>query len=146
MKIKDKISKPSQALQAMIDGLRTQSQRYDFKIRMGTFGHSDGAICFGCAATCAVQEIAQTNLSVSAMHYFVDRAAALNFELSGFAEFEGSIDTARYGDMGRLFEYFDLDYSKGQNYNIDLVLRDDDWEKVLPNYEALVARLEKDGF
>ena len=30
--------KPSNAIKAMIEGLRTQSKRPDFKIRMSTFG------------------------------------------------------------------------------------------------------------
>lgn len=67
--------KPSRAIRAMIEGLRTASYRDDFAVDMDTYGYvsggawpydyasmspvqltaaEEGNLCFGCAATCAV--------------------------------------------------------------------------------------------
>lgn len=47
----NKLPKPSDAVQAMVDGLRAVDERDDFKIKMYQFGHEEDGICFGCAAT-----------------------------------------------------------------------------------------------
>lgn len=61
------------AVEAMIIGLETQSKRDDFKINMGHFlvvsvpsGESKN-VCFGCAATCALQQITGINLPPNKM-------------------------------------------------------------------------------
>lgn len=61
IKIREKITKPSEMVRAMINGLRRQDEREDFHIKMDKWaglGSLDGKpVCFGCAATCAVQEL-----------------------------------------------------------------------------------------
>jgi hypothetical protein len=45
--------RPSDALEAMCDGLEDIDARADFSIHMSTFGKFEGGLCFVCAATCA---------------------------------------------------------------------------------------------
>jgi hypothetical protein len=56
-RIKDIVSKPSQLIIAMCDGLEKQNKRRSFRVRMDTFGASRGKVCYGCAATCALSDI-----------------------------------------------------------------------------------------
>ena len=57
--IRERIAKkPSVALKAMCDGLERQSKEPDFEIDMGTFFRRTQGVCVGCAATCAILELA----------------------------------------------------------------------------------------
>jgi hypothetical protein len=60
-KISDIISKPSEALQEMLNGLNESKTWKNFELDMDTYGEvSRGVtICFGCAATCTVYAIAK---------------------------------------------------------------------------------------
>jgi hypothetical protein len=52
--------KPSELLQAMVDGLMRHKDLPDFKVDMETFGRAEDDICYGCAATCALSELMGT--------------------------------------------------------------------------------------
>lgn len=115
--IKEIITKPSQAVDAMIAGLRRQSRRKKFLIDMDTYGaySVSRSMCFGCAATCALQEIAGKNF----VDFFSIRDNALRLKYLGLEEhsdmwyncFEKAIDELRKGDAERILEYFDVPYS-----------------------------------
>jgi hypothetical protein len=95
------VPKPSSLLFAMIKGLEKQSKRKDFQVDMGTFGvarHRRGKpICFGCAATCTIQQIAGKNLNHSHIEYPVDRAKVLGFHDEELNRFESYVDSLRRG-------------------------------------------------
>lgn len=80
-KIKSIVSKPSEAVQAMIDGLKN---RRGLRINMGTYGQSEdekSKICYGCAATCTVQQVAGKKIPASLIDFTHERARALSFKI-----------------------------------------------------------------
>lgn len=102
------VPKPSDLLFAMIKGLEKQSKRKDFKIDMGTFGDArwvtgNKQICFGCAATCTIQEIAKKKLDPSNIAYLLDRAKLLGFEEGELNQFESWVDLMRRGNDSSIY-------------------------------------------
>lgn len=107
-KIKNIISKPSQAVTAMIVGLLRQNTRSDFKIDMGVYGEVNRAekICYGCAATSCVQQLTGQDATYegvrdysSPFYWFED------YDSDDIADFESAIDDVRVGYSGSLFWY-----------------------------------------
>jgi hypothetical protein len=140
------------AVQAMIDGLIKQSKREDFKIDMGSFGDSEiedftgKVICFGCAATCAVQEITKKNLTAKHM-VETKRAAFLKLVYDDMDYFEIGINELRNGgDLYHLKKYLGIP----KEVNLKLVknlpfLTTDTWRENLPAYQKFADLLkEKD--
>lgn len=137
------ITKPSEAAQAMVDGLRAQSKRSDFRIAMDTFGSTDGKICFGCAATCAIQVLNKRNFTVEDLcNGGISRRQAIPAEKSAkIARFESAINLFRIGIPIELFDFFEIDYpafTRNQNWH----LNDDNWEKQLPKVESYIQKLK----
>lgn len=144
MLIKKIISKPSEALQAMVDGLLEQSERPDFEVNMKVFGAVQGGICYGCAATCAIQKIAGRNLDIDSIDSSTLRAWTLGFLRDDMLAFESAINMARTGDMGELFIYFgfeDAGYWRFAGFNLD----NSNWREQLPAVRAHINSLKKRG-
>jgi len=107
-------NKPSNAIYAMIEGLKEARGWDDFEFDMKTFGGYgyDQDICAGCAATCAVQKIAGKRLNTGNVFHIELRADRLGFNLRDLESFERSIDALSLGFAGNLytlFEYFELE-------------------------------------
>lgn len=153
-KIRDVISKPSEALQAMVNGLRKQSQRPDFRIDMITYGRKgrkgtkDEGLCFGCAATCTVQEIAEKDISCEVVGSEYGRAKALGFHIADERHFEDIMDYARKGTMKLLFAYFGIHGNRANRF-IEVTLpwlNTNNWKNKLKYYEKYIKRLQKAGY
>lgn len=99
-------NKPSNAIFAMIEGLKEQSEREDFRIKMLTFGTSNGDYCFGCAATCTIQKISKINLTIENINTKEERANALGFNLDELTIFEDCIDNLRNGTRLPAYVYY----------------------------------------
>ncbi len=151
--IKETLKVPSAALQAMVDGLREQSKSKYFRITMATFGHSDGHFCFGCAATCTIQQIAGKHFEASDLINNNDmdssvfqRANALNFDVEQLRDFEDAIDSARKGRISRLFFFFGVPITRDSaKYHHRFHLGTDDWKSELPKVEELIAELRENN-
>ncbi len=150
--IKETVKTPSNALQYMVDGLRKQSQRTDFRINMRTFGavgffedKSDKDICYGCAATCTIQEIAKKDLTIDTIRGIDARSMALGFDYSELERFEEAIDGARAGHLGRLFHFFDMEDKYFEEYCYRVKLFTGDFKEQLPKMELLIADLKEKG-
>lgn len=143
--IKKIVKTPSAALQFMVDGLRKQSKREDFFVSMSTFGSSDGETCFGCAATCAIQELTGTNLTVKEINGVEERAKALNFDLGELEHFECCINDAREGVLFNLFSFFGLLDKYESNYDDRFFLGSVDWKNQLTAVEKLIKELKEKG-
>jgi hypothetical protein len=120
-KIKDIISKPSQAIRAMCEGLIDQNKRTDFIVNMDTFGSYIDGICYGCAATCAIQNITGRNLTAGEqIERVTNRSKVLRLDHEDLERFEFIIDDVRRGNFGlgliRLFEYFGFEESEALNF------------------------------
>lgn len=143
MKIRDQLSKPSEALQAMLDGLEMQDAREDFKIEMDTFGDYVEGVCFGCAATCTIQHVIGTDFGDQRIVEIKDRAEYLDLALRELDDFEFSIDRARIGLMYSLFEFFGLNLDP--KYSGRFCLGNSNWREQIPAVQAVIEEMKKDG-
>lgn len=131
------------AVQAMVDGLRNQNERSDFRIDMDTFGEYTGSICFGCAATCAVQQITGVQFNDARIIYARERV--IEHDIEDLADFECAIDSIRKGSFAEIAEYFNKEipdvfyYVFGGTWH----LGDYDWEQQLPGIEDFIAKLKE---
>lgn len=97
------------AVEAMITGLEEQSKREDFKIDMRTFGTAYADLCYGCAATCAVQKLTKYNYCIFTIDHRLLRATSVNVSTNDLTIFENAIDQLREGSIRMLFLYFGKD-------------------------------------
>ena len=136
--------KVSVALQAMIDGLHYQSQRKDFKIAMKSFGdfNNNNGVCYGCAATCAVQKLSGVNFCDSSITGELTRAKFLDVNVHDLKDFEDAIDSARNGYLYELFVYMDQKESYDKSYDKDWELTTRDWGTELPKDQTFVNMLK----
>ncbi len=88
--------KASEIVQAMIDGLNKKW----VEVSMGSFGHTVGTICYGCAATNAICEIMNHKITAAEMDEFKLLKTNENlYRYSFLFYFEISIDSLRRGDV-----------------------------------------------
>ena len=150
---------PSDAVRAMVKGLRTARDAKDFRIDMGSFGHvgrkHEEKICFGCAATCTIFE--SLDLWPQMREYAVSRGpdnvaedAAEVERLAGvdwddLRRFEIAIDDLRGdGEVERLCKYYEVDVSLSVNTSLPLLGSSySEWE--LLEYEAFADALSTVG-
>jgi hypothetical protein len=152
------------AVQAMIDGLKTHSKREDFIIKMSTYGElSEKNICFGCAATCAVQQLSGVTFTADKIRskfpavkgYSIDllpssQAVLLDMKSSDINHFEESINALRQTGIGPLMTYFGFD-DIVKEISIYSFLRENpleklatsNWEKNLEGYQKLADFLKE---
>jgi hypothetical protein len=140
--IKDIISKPSEALQAMVDGLLEQSQRSDFQIYMNTYGEYDSYddICHGCAVTCTVQKLLNKNLTEENIYSY---SHSEFFGIDDIRIFESVMDDARMGYLVSLFEYFNLLDKYHHSFDKRFWLRTDNWQEEIPKVKELINELKE---
>ena len=145
---KDLLPETSDAVQAMYEGLLTQSKRKDFEIDMDSFGKSNGKICFGCAATCAVQQATGINLTPASINTLKDRTTKLKIDYEDLHSFEHAIDMFRKGYSELLFYYYGFKNCKelGEKYKPNFYLFDDDWEEQMPLVKDYIERLRTAGY
>lgn len=104
------------AIEAMLIGLETQDKRNDFRIDMESFlgvceNFHAPAVCFGCAATCAVQQLSGFSFNVdnfdSVCDYssFRKRTKLLNADTDDLRRFEIAMNELRLGYPEHLFRY-----------------------------------------
>lgn len=144
--IKELAPKPSDALQAMVDGLLNQSKRTTFEIDMNGYGGAD-KICYGCAATCTIQQLAGKNLIPRDILDCTSRAESLGFDPRELGDFEIAINEARMGQLLHLFIFYNLHYKSKEKYKYDshFYLEDNDWREQLPQVITLIELLKSKG-
>lgn len=144
-KFKDIISLPSEALQAMVDGLLEMDARPDFQIDMNEFGVSIGNICFGCAATCAAIFLSKSKYTPETIN------GPFEDMIPGFEDtrqFEIALNTARSGCLYDLLCYFDIPLRnvaaklKSTSYR----LTTDNWRSQLPLVREHIEKLRAAGY
>jgi hypothetical protein len=149
-KFNEIISKPSEALEAMIKGLRKYSRRKNFEVNMSHFGGSSEGICFGCAATCTVQQIINKDFTPTTIESAAIRSIALDVVKDDLDRFEYAIDNARSGMMGSLFRYFSININA---FDFDTELLDpgfklgtDNWTEQLPKVRNYIKKIKALGY
>ena len=133
--------KPSDALEYMCDGLLAQDKREDFKVDMSTFGGTDGQICFGCAATSAIQEIAGQNLTDSN----IKRRELIGFDLSELRVFESVIDFSRVGILTPLFGFCGVVEVDCRRWEGLWAMHSDNWKSCIPNVRKAIREMRAKG-
>ncbi len=170
--IKELAPKPSDALRAMINGLFNQDEREDFRIDMTSFGNievNEGReidYCYGCAATCALQEIAHKNFVDSDIMSSGSRARFLGFDYDELSDFEYAMEEARNGLLLRLFKFYNISMPGlvGEDGMVDITWGDGvldlkwkgetelyfmstgNWSKNIPSLEAHIQKLISAGY
>ncbi len=137
--IKEKIeSKPSKALEFMVNGLVKNDKRKDFVIDQFHFieERTYSNALFGCAATCAIQEIMGDDV-VTKEKYF-------NYPKE-IHEFKYIMNDAKQGFMDLLFEFCKKKSYFRHNYNGRWNLFNKNWKKELPKIRELIKELKSKG-
>ena len=131
-------------LNAMCDGLIHQSKRKNFKVDMDSFGGADGMLCFGCAATCALQELHDVNFTVKNIDSLDTRARAVNMGITedDLDTFEGVVDDARRGNLHWLYTYCGLDLHEAPVHGWYMI--NSNWRKEIPKVRRFVEKLVKE--
>jgi len=143
--------KVSAALQAMIDGLKLQSQRKDFRVDMSTFGtfydpeNKEIPVCFGCAATCTVQQLSKVNFTDSQIDSLEERSFLTIQNSNDLDRFEDAIDCARMGNLISIFNYMDNLKSYELSDSNRWLLCTDNWQEQLPLVQDFVEMLKLKG-
>ena len=110
---------PQAAMAAMCDGLEAQDKRSEFTVDLDFFlmvSDKTGVnVCCGCAATCAVQQIARRNYNPkfiapddAKVLAVTERALYLDIDPEQLMVFEYAMDSARLGLMRGLYEFYSL--------------------------------------
>lgn len=147
--IRNYVQKPSQLLQLMVDGLNKQSARPDFAIQMDTFGTSRGSMCYGCAATCALQELAKVSFTTDDINSTEERAEATGFTWFEVDKFELAVEMARVGRLDKMCENAAL-IIEGFPAHLPFPekgwwLRNYNWREELPKVESYIELLKSQG-
>jgi hypothetical protein len=95
--VKDAGGKASDVVAAMIGGLKNPPPK--FKIHMEFFGRTNGTVCYGCAATCAVMQISG---KVFTPENFYIRAKTTGYSFDDYLDFEIAVDSFRRGELSGL--------------------------------------------
>lgn len=146
-KIKELLPKPSDLIDAMIQGLREQSARPDFKVDMDTWGNTSAErMCFGCAAICTMQKAFGVTFKPFQLDTLASRSSCLAVEKNELDEFEMTVDGLRRGnDLGMeiLADYYKATLPQP---TVDLPpLNTGDWSLGLPAYETYRDQLKAIG-
>lgn len=89
--------KPSEAVFAMVEGLKYYREQENFKIKMSSYGEVKDKVCFGCAATCAVQYLYKHNFTLEEIGSLTNQANALNLDKRELCNLEIAIEDLRSG-------------------------------------------------
>lgn len=135
------ISTPAEAIEAMIAGLREHRKWEQFRVDMDTFGEVENGVCFGCAATCTLQQLAGRQFDHDDLWSREYRAQRLHESLEAVRVFELAIDRFRNGVVDLLFDFFHVtEYpqpAEGENWE----LTTETWEAELPLVEAYLQKV-----
>jgi hypothetical protein len=173
MKAKVDTMKPSDWLQAMIDGLRQAKADPYYKVDMKSYGHwtSGGELknpemCFGCAATATLMLMIDTpymalvkdyGQSVSDSSSYVDLllyAVDYNSEID-LARTETAIDYARNGTLNPLFRLCSIppmnvlqlnNSATAGGWNNRFLMTNKNWEAEIPKVEELITEMKTAGY
>ena len=152
-----RLIKASEALQAMVDGLRANAADPSFKVSMNSFGEKKtDNICYGCAATCTVASLNGKLYSETVRDLGSDQFYGFSFLFDQSKKedrdlkrtlnvFESAIDRARQGGISRLLEFVDGIDPDIFRYDDRFQLLDDNWEQELPKVELLISELREAG-
>ena len=133
--------KPSDALEYMCDGLLRQDKREGFVINMATYGRSRRKVCFGCAATSTIQEIAGQNLTLQN----ISCRELIGFDTDELFGFEMVINEARLGSLHSLFEFCKVTKVDHRKWNDLWVMTNENWKSCIPKVRKAIREMRAKG-
>ena len=144
--IKEKIqSKPSIALEKMLIGLEQVKNQDNCQVSMAVFGIVEDGICFKCAATTTIEVLFNHVFTPDEIDFRHNRFSAVSpDEYDDLFLFEDAMNSARLGELNKLFNFCDLTYDSEFNYLISLQTHN--WQKELPKVYKLVEKLKAVGY
>lgn len=140
------------AVEAMITGLQTIPGE-KFYVNMNTYGEPsirNPGVCFGCAATCAVQKLTGVMFEPDTISPSPIRLATIGAK--DLLEFEATIDALRSGHVDLLVMFFDAwdnITDKGVGAQLGELesplppLENSNWRERLDDYKPLLDFLKK---
>jgi hypothetical protein len=119
-------STPSTAIKFALAGLDRLSKKEGYVINMGTFGLGDctDRVCYGCAATAAVQEMWMEDFIPENINSVLERSGALDLDCYELKSFEAAIDAARRNNLEKLGDFCNYDLGI-EEATVDYII--DDW-------------------
>ena len=150
MRLDEMMTKPSEALQYMVDGLIEQDASEGRAVDMGGFFKVRDGVCFACAAVCCLQRLVDGAFDSPEEEDAKKRAEGLEVHYSELVEFEGAMDNARIGRMRRLFRFFNLEAEFERDvlwqYGIPFCLYQHSWKEELPKVVKIIEELKQKGY
>jgi len=154
------LTRPSEALTAMCDGLLKAERRKGFGIDMGTFGRVErvegeegsGKVCFGCAATCAIQEAANVRFGpeniagLGRRRKMVNRSTGTRLTDNRLMSFERVMDSARRGYLYQLFSFFGFNGEEALLWMLRWRMDTANWKEQIPAIRKAIREMRKEGF
>jgi len=149
------ITKPSEAIFAMCDGLIEQDKREDFIIDMLSYGGVQKDFCCGCAATCTLQKLAGKNFNTQNIAPRISRDFAIHGNVCNedlLSKFEYAIDDLRTGCVHGIYQFFSVFPDQEQS---DIlfeketklpVLNNGDWKEGIQAYLDFATALQEIGY
>lgn len=140
--------KPSIALEAMCDGLEKFDEAKGFVINMSTYGAVYKKVCYGCAATCALQQLAGVVFTPSTIYDRHKAAGVVNGTAlqakADAMEFERAMNSARRGALLDLWKFcgMRIDVPPHRRWR---PLLNHTWRDELPRVRQFVAMLKAKG-
>ena len=138
------------AAAAMVAGLKIQAARDDFTVNMMVYGdvNNQKSMCFGCAATCAIQEHTGVDFDADNITDRYTRAAAVDVDMDTMRRFEEAIEGLRCSAAGRLGIFCGLN-EEDRLFLDDIFyslpeLQHMTWWEDLPKYEAALNVIKND--
>ena len=154
-RMRDVCPSPSQAVRAMVTGLRRARGTKDFRINLEgyAFLHCSGGekICYGCTGTCAILESLGLWGSRNEYGDYRGRGEKAKMEsLTGVVyddlmAFELDMDALREGDPWWLYKYYGVEISLDDNPELPR-LANSYSEAELLKYEAFADELKLRGY
>jgi hypothetical protein len=143
--IKELAPKPSDAIKAMLEGLR-ELPGDEFEVDMGSFGRTSGDVCYGCAATCAVFRLGGKVPRSEVMLGFTAQADYLQLNVHELRKFEIAIDHFRMGFPWQLFAFYRVPFNTTFAQRQPWCLQQHNFEEQLSQIEEYIRKLEAAGF
>jgi len=156
--IKELLPKPSDAIKAMLAGLQKADHERGFQIDMSTYGAvsdedecGSEPICFGCAATCAIQHLLGRPFLPEEIDDRSKHAAVLNVHWQEVNAFETAIDNFRTGFIYVLFRFYELDLSENRfkaleaHVDRNIYLKTHNWTEQIPAIEKAIKMMKELG-
>jgi hypothetical protein len=138
------LRRPSDALEAMCDGLEAISTRDGFVIDMSQFGRGYADGYHVCAATCtSLQASGCLRPGWGVLDSPTGRANYFQLPYDTYRRFEEAMDLTRYGDLSALAEFFGLVGGELNRWRYQWEMRTEGWQATLSRVRVAIQEMRE---